>query len=267
MAMKRISDLTATIGALVGTELLELETAGGSSKKATAQAIANLAPAIAASAPAGLQYAAATVSIADAAPGAGKLSWNHATQASATVLYVDDTTADAATLASAWGNLAAGGLVFLQCPANAAKWQFWKVTTITDAIGYAKLGVVLLGKGVDLVDGDPIRLTLASGAAPSVQTLASAASVTPLASNDKVVISALGTGLTLANPSGAAAEGQGFVIAIYSAAAQTIAFGADYRAMGAALPTTTVAGKWIYIPVERNHTDSKWDVFAVSQQA
>jgi hypothetical protein len=100
----------------------------------------------------------------------------------------------------------------------------------------------------------------------SVQTVASAATVTPVATNDEVIITAQAVGLTIANPSGTAASGQGFVIAIYSAAAQTIGFGTDYRGFDAALPTTTIAGKWMYLPVLRNHTDSKWDVLKASNQ-
>jgi hypothetical protein len=45
MALKRISDYTAATTPLAGTELLELETAGGLSRKTTAQDIANLAAA------------------------------------------------------------------------------------------------------------------------------------------------------------------------------------------------------------------------------
>ncbi len=101
----------------------------------------------------------------------------------------------------------------------------------------------------------------------SIQTVTSAATVTPVATNDKVVISAQAVGLTIANPSGTAAEGQGFVIALKdNATAQTIAFGVDYRGFDAALPTTTIAGKWMYIPVIRNHTESKWDVLKPSNQ-
>lgn len=37
--------------------------------------------------------------------------------------------------------------------------------------------------------------------------------------------------------------------------------------MGATLPTATTISKWIYIPVQYNATDSKWDVFAASVQA
>lgn len=46
MALKRISDYTSATPPLAGTELLEIETAGGSSLKCTAQDIANLAAAV-----------------------------------------------------------------------------------------------------------------------------------------------------------------------------------------------------------------------------
>lgn len=102
----------------------------------------------------------------------------------------------------------------------------------------------------------------------SIQTVTSSATVTPAATNDKVIISAQAAGLTIANPSGTPTEGQGFVVALKdNGTARSIAFGADYRAMGADLPTTTVLGKWIYIPVMYNATDSKWDVFTASRQA
>lgn len=102
----------------------------------------------------------------------------------------------------------------------------------------------------------------------SIQTVTSAATVTPVATNDKVVISAQAAALLIDNPSGTEAEGQGFVIAIKdNGTARAITWGANYRAMGAALPTTTVLSKWMYIPVMYNATDDKWDVFAASNEA
>lgn len=40
-----------------------------------------------------------------------------------------------------------------------------------------------------------------------------------------------------------------------------------FRAVGVTLPTTTVAGKVLYIGCIRNNVDSYWDVIAVAQQA
>lgn len=109
---------------------------------------------------------------------------------------------------------------------------------------------------------------LAAATLVSVQTVTSSATVTPLATNDKVVVTAQAAAIDFANPSGTEVEGQGFVIALKdNGTARAISWGTSYRAMGASLPTTTVLSKWMYIPVMYNATDDKWDVFAVSQQA
>jgi hypothetical protein len=99
--------------------------------------------------------------------------------------------------------------------------------------------------------------------------MATTTTLTPTADLDKAVVSAQAGPLTIADPSGTPAEGQGFVIALRdSGSARALTWGAGYRPIGAAaLPTTTIAGKWMYIPVERNQTDELWDVMPVSQQA
>jgi hypothetical protein len=103
---------------------------------------------------------------------------------------------------------------------------------------------------------------------PRVQTVASSATVTPTATNDLVTITAQATGLTLANPTGAFAEGQALMIRIKdNATAQTIAFGTSYRSVGITLPTTTVISKTIYLGIIYNSTDGKWDVLGLNQQA
>jgi hypothetical protein len=103
---------------------------------------------------------------------------------------------------------------------------------------------------------------------PRVQTVASSATVTPTATNDLVTITAQATGLTLANPTGAFAEGQALMIRIKdNATAQTIAFGTSYRAVGITLPTTTVISKTIYLGIIYNSTDAKFDIVGLNQQA
>lgn len=104
--------------------------------------------------------------------------------------------------------------------------------------------------------------------APSVQTVVSAATVTPTFANDLVRITAQAVALTIANWTGAAVEGWGMVIRVKDdGTARGIAFGSKYRAMGVALPTTTVVGKTTYIAVVYNATDDKFDVIAVRQEA
>lgn len=104
--------------------------------------------------------------------------------------------------------------------------------------------------------------------APHIQSVASAATVTPTFSNDMVIITAQATGLTLANPTGTAIDGGGMVIRIKDdGTARGITYGGQYRAIGVTLPTTTVISKTLYLGMVFNNADTKWDVLSVSQEA
>ncbi len=101
-----------------------------------------------------------------------------------------------------------------------------------------------------------------------VQTVVSAATVTPDTQNDLVVITAQAAALLLANPTGAWTQGQALMIRIKdNGTPRAISYGADYRAMGVTLPTTTVANKTTYLGLIYNSTDTKWDVIGVTTQA
>lgn len=101
-----------------------------------------------------------------------------------------------------------------------------------------------------------------------VQTVTSSATVTPVSTNDLVIITAQAAGLTLANPTGTFTEGQALMIRIKdNGTARTIAFDTNYRAIGVTLPTTTVISKTLYLGIIYNSTDGKWDVVGTPQQA
>lgn len=102
----------------------------------------------------GLTFTAETGSTADSDPGAGLFKWNHATQASATVLYIDEATADAVNVDASMGELDAGTLLIQQAN-DAARWQRWAyAATPVDGTGYWKLTVTLLEKtSGDIQDG------------------------------------------------------------------------------------------------------------------
>jgi hypothetical protein len=103
---------------------------------------------------------------------------------------------------------------------------------------------------------------------PSVQSVASSATVTPTAADDMVIITAQAAGLTLANPTGSPLQGQKLIIRIKdNGTARGISFGTEYRALGVTLPTTTVISKTMYLGFIRNDTDTKWDLVAKSEQA
>lgn len=117
------------------------------------------------------------------------------------------------------------------------------------------------GDGVTAWNDLPYVSTGGDGA-PSVQIIASAATVTPLAENDVVVVSAQAVALTIANPTGTPTEGQGFVLRVKdNGSTRAVSWGSKYRAVGGVLPTATAVGEWLYLPAAYNSTDDKWDVF------
>ena len=112
------------------------------------------------------------------------------------------------------------------------------------------------------------QINTKAGQDARVQTVTSSATVTPVSTNDLVIITAQAAGLTLANPTGTFTEGQALMIRIKdNATAQTIAFDTNYRAIGVTLPTTTVISKTLYLGIIYNATDSKWDVIGYNLQA
>jgi hypothetical protein len=102
---------------------------------------------------------------------------------------------------------------------------------------------------------------------PNVQSVSSAATVTPAAGQDMVIITAQAAALTLANPTGTWLQGQGIVIRIKdNGTARAITYGTNYRAVGVTRPTTTVLSKTLYLGIIYNATDAKWDIVSVAQE-
>lgn len=100
-------------------------------------------------------------------------------------------------------------------------------------------------------------------AATNIQTTASAASVTPSFANDVVEVTALAVAASIANPTGTAADGRMMLIRIKdNGTARTLTWGTAYVSSGAALPTTTVAGKWLNVLCVRNNTAGQMQVIA-----
>lgn len=103
-----------------------------------------------------------------------------------------------------------------------------------------------------------------------VQSVASAATVTPTTANQLVTITAQAAALTLAAPTGTPVEGQSLMIRIKdngTARGITWTSGAGgYRAIGITLPTTTVISKTTYVGLIYNSTDSRWDAIGVTTE-
>jgi hypothetical protein len=94
-------------------------------------------------------------------------------------------------------------------------------------------------------------------------SITSTATLTPDISNyDMAVITAQAAALTIANPTGTPANGNGFVIRIKdNGTARALTFGNKYRAFGAALPSTTTVSKTMYLGFTYNSADDKYDLF------
>ena len=103
---------------------------------------------------------------------------------------------------------------------------------------------------------------------PRVQTVTATTSFTSnIASEDMGVMNALTAGVTINNPTGTPVEGQKLMYRIKdNGTARSIGFGAAFRGVIAALPTTTTVGKWTYIGFSYNSTDSLWDMIAYGVQ-
>lgn len=103
---------------------------------------------------------------------------------------------------------------------------------------------------------------------PRIQSVTSSSTVTPNADTDDIVIvTAQAASLTLANPSGSPIHGQVILIRIKdNGTARSISYGAQYRAFGSALSSTTTISKTLYIPIVWNATDSKYDTYPSLQE-
>jgi hypothetical protein len=94
--------------------------------------------------------------------------------------------------------------------------------------------------------------------------------ITPTAgTTNQYTVTALGTGATIAAPSGTPVDGQKLVLRFKDngtarALTWTTTSGA-YRAVGTTLPTTTVISSVLYVGCIYNSQDSFWDVVAVAQ--
>ena len=107
-----------------------------------------------------------------------------------------------------------------------------------------------------------------SSSALVTSTVVSTGTLTPDAGYDQYNVTALAAPLTIANPTGTWADGQGCVIRLKDdGTARTISFGANFQAVGVTLPTTTIATKIMYIGFCYNLAATKFDVTVLRKQA
>lgn len=105
-----------------------------------------------------------------------------------------------------------------------------------------------------------------------VQSITSSSTPTPtgFANRNTLMVSAQAVTATFGAPSGTPVQGNSLIIRVKdNGGAATLNWNAIYRSLDTSnvpLPTTTVAGKWMYIGFVYNATDSKWDLVSVLAQ-
>lgn len=112
--------------------------------------------------------------------------------------------------------------------------------------GSTNLRIAVFGDatGKLLADGGK---TIAEVLAPAVQSVVSAATVTPTFDNDVVEVTAQAAALQFLNVTGTAVNGKAILFRVKdNGTARALTWDTDYVGVGGALPTTTVAGKWMY---------------------
>lgn len=102
----------------------------------------------------------------------------------------------------------------------------------------------------------------------SVSSTTSASSVTPNVNNyDMYAYTALAVNLTVNLPTGAA-DGKKLMFRIKdNGTSRTLTWNSVFRGIGVTIPTSTVAGKVVYVGAIYNSAETKWDIIAVSQEA
>lgn len=124
----------------------------------------------------------------------------------------------------------------------------------------------------DLVGTSDTQTLTDKRVTPRIGTVADTATITPAGdTSDQYSVTALAQAATVAAPSGTPTDGQKLVLRIKDngvarALTWTTSSGA-YRAVGVLLPSTTLAGKVMYVGCIYNSQDSFWDVVSVGVQA
>jgi hypothetical protein len=160
--------------------------------------------------------------------------------------------------------------------------------TVTYTVGYIEVflnGVLLNGADYTATNGTTVVLSIGAASGdiietiayntsavyvPTIGTITSASTITPVSANAQYNVTALAVTATVAIPSGSPADGQKLMIRIKdNGTAQTLNWtttSGGYRVIGTTLPTTTVISKVLYIECIYNAQDTFWDVVATAQQ-
>lgn len=140
--------------------------------------------------------------------------------------------------------------------------------TIPNALGTESITTAMLSAlsvtAAKIAEG---AVTPQKVAPATVVTTATTGVVTPILTSRMYIVTALAENATIAVPTGTPLEGQSLTLRIKdNGTARTLTWNAIYRAIGITLPTTTSAGKELYVSCLYNNVASKWDVVSIGRQ-
>lgn len=117
----------------------------------------------------GLEFTSSSITT-DADPGTGVIRWDNAIHASATTLYIDNTDADATSLAGLWAVIPVGTLIKITKAADPDTWQLWRVNaTPINGTGYYKFPVALITQeGTTIATALPVLIDFDSSAVVAI---------------------------------------------------------------------------------------------------
>jgi hypothetical protein len=169
---------------------------------------------------------------------------------------------------------------------NGTAWEDMSEAALAGAIftGPVKLASTAAGAGLEIPSGVPTTVTdkiYNDGGFPKFSGVpfllsnprstnsTSPSSITPnVDAYDLVAATSLAGALTINNPSGTPGHGQTLVLELLdNGTARALTWGTYYRNGGTALPTTTVAGKFLRVWLIYNAFYTKWDCVRTAQVA
>jgi hypothetical protein len=133
------------------------------------------------------------------------------------------------------------------------------IGTHAPVVGEKVLMMSIGDTGANLVILGPIFAS-----SPNSRTITTATTLVPLPPLH--MVTALASALSISTP-GAAANGAKIMIRIKdNGTSRGLTWNAIFRPIGVSLPSSTIAGKQLYVGAIYNQEDSKWDVIAVTQE-
>lgn len=172
------------------------------------------------------------------------------------------------------GSAGTAGQILLSGGANAnPSWTSTPTVTTLTTTGNIELGhatdttLSRSAAGTLAVEGIRVRTTTPLIVSASSYTTDTGSSLN-MDNLDHFVITAQAGALLFNSPGGTLVQGRSLVIRIKdNGTARALTWDAVFRAMGTALPSTTVLSKTLYLGFFYNSTDTKWDLVASAQEA